>query len=76
MAVSRQPARIAIGSVAEVPLRARRAEAALEREDVDGAVAAVADDIRPIDDVRSTADYRRAVTRNVLRELLGAFARR
>ena len=76
MAVSPSPARVAIGSVAEVPLRARRAEAALERNDVEGAIAAVADDIRPIDDVRSTAVYRRAVTQNVLRELLDAFARR
>jgi len=76
MAVSRHPARIAIGSVAEVPLRARRAEAALERNDVEGAIAAVAEDIRPIDDVRSTAAYRRAVTQNVLRELLDASARR
>src|SRR5258705_182255 len=75
MAVSRQPARIAIGSVAEVPLRARRAEGALERNDIEGAIAAVGDDIRPIDDVRSTAAYRRAVTQNVLRELLDAFAR-
>jgi len=72
MAVSTHPARIAIGSVAEVPLRARRAEAALERGDIAGAVSAVADDIRPIDDVRSTAVYRRAVTQNVLRELLQA----
>jgi xanthine dehydrogenase small subunit len=72
MAVSRRPggARIAIGSVAEVPLRARRAEAALERNDIEGAIAAVAEDIRPIDDVRSTAAYRHAVTQNVLRELL------
>ena len=77
MAVSRRPgsARIAIGSVAELPLRARRAEAALERNDVEGAIAAVAEDIRPIDDVRSTTAYRRAVTQNVLRELLDAFAR-
>jgi xanthine dehydrogenase small subunit len=72
MAVSRTPARIAIGSVAELPLRARRAEAALDGGDVESAIALVADDIRPIDDVRSTADYRRAVTRNVLRELLHA----
>lgn len=72
LAVSRSPARIAIGSVAEVPLRARRAEAALERGDTAGAVSAVAEDIRPIDDVRSTAVYRRAVTQNVLRELLRA----
>jgi len=75
MAVGRGPARIAIGSVAEVPLRARGAESALERKDVEGAIAAVAEDIRPIDDVRSTAVYRRAVTQNVLRELLDAFAR-
>src|SRR2546422_4824582 len=75
IAVSRHPARVAIGSVAEVPLRARRAEAALERNDVEGAIAAVAEDIRPIDDVRSTAAYRRQVTQNMLRELLDAFAR-
>ena len=72
VAVSRTPARIAIGSVAEVPLRAGRAEQALERNDVQGAIAVVSDDIRPIDDVRSTAVYRRVVTQNVLRELLGA----
>src|SRR6266702_6149148 len=75
MAVCRHPAGIAIGSVAEVPLRARRAEAALEEGDVEGAIVAVADDIRPIDDVRSTAAYRRAVTQNVLRGLLDAFTR-
>lgn len=77
MAVSKSPppVRIAIGSVADVPLRARRAEAALERGDVAGAVSAIAEDIRPIDDVRSTAVYRRIVTRNVLRELLDASAR-
>jgi len=72
MAVSRSPARVAIGSVAEVPLRARGAEAALERNDIEGAIVAVGDDIRPIDDVRSTAVYRRAVTQNVLRDLLSA----
>src|SRR5438477_1527960 len=76
MAVSVTPARIAIGSVAELPLRATRAERALGSGDVAAAVAAVADDIRPIDDVRSTAAYRRAVTQNVLRELLDALARR
>jgi CO/xanthine dehydrogenase FAD-binding subunit len=70
VAVSLAPARIAVGSVAEVPLRAARAEAALARGDVDGAVDAIAADIRPIDDVRSTAAYRRAVTQNVLRRLL------
>ena len=72
VAVNREPARIAFGSVAEVPLRARSAEAALARGDVEGAVAAVAGDIRPIDDVRSTAAYRRNVAQNVLRDLLDA----
>ena len=70
MAVSRSPARVAIGSVAEVPLRARHAEMALERGDTAGAIAAVAEDIRPIDDVRSTAVYRQTVTQNVLKDLL------
>lgn len=70
MAVSREPARIAIGSVAETPVRAWRAEAALERGNVDEAIAVVTSDIRPIDDVRSTAAYRAAVTQNVLRQLL------
>jgi CO/xanthine dehydrogenase FAD-binding subunit len=70
VAVCRDPARIAVGSVAEVPLRAPSAEDALGRGDVDEAVAAIDGDIRPIDDVRSTAAYRRVVTRNVLRRLL------
>jgi xanthine dehydrogenase small subunit len=70
IAVSLAPARIAVGSVAEVPLRAPKAEAALAKGDIEGAVAAVAEDIRPVDDVRSTAVYRRTVTQNVLRDLL------
>src|SRR6058998_3417815 len=43
MAVSRSPARVAIGSVAELPLRARRAEAALARNDDARAVSVVAE---------------------------------
>jgi len=76
MAVSRSPSRVAIGSVAEMPLRAAGAEAALGRGDRTGAVRAVADDIRPIDDVRSSAAYRRAVTQNILRELIDALPSR
>lgn len=74
IAVSLAPggARIAVGSVAEVPLRAPKAEAALAKGDIEGAVEAVAADIRPMDDVRSTAVYRRTVTQNVLRDLLTA----
>jgi xanthine dehydrogenase small subunit len=71
MAVSREPARVAIGSVAEVPIRARGAEAALGKHDDSGAIRAVLADIRPIDDVRSTADYRRMVVQNVLKDLIG-----
>jgi CO/xanthine dehydrogenase FAD-binding subunit len=76
MAVSRDPARVAVGSVAELPLRARRAESALAERKYSDAVHAVAQDVRPIDDVRSTAEYRRAVTQNVLRELIDALPSR
>ena len=67
--------RIGIGSVAEVPVRARHAEAALEGGTADAAAAdraavAVGEDVRPIDDVRSTADYRRAVTGRILRRIV------
>ena len=76
IAVCIKPARIALGSVAPVPLRGDRAEAALARGNHAAAVEAVAGDIRPMDDVRSTAVYRRTVTQNVLRELLDALSRR
>ncbi len=70
MAVNLEPYRIAIGSVAEIPIRALSAEPALAQRDVDAAVAALEKDIRPIDDVRSTAKYRMQVAKNVLRRLL------
>jgi len=59
--------RVAIGSVAPTVVRARRAERALARGDIDGGVRALDSDITPIDDVRSTALYRRVVTANLLR---------
>lgn len=70
-------ARVAYGSVAPVPLRARAAEAALAGRPLDpaaGAAAAaalVAADLAPIDDLRSTADYRRLVAGRLLEALLG-----
>lgn len=70
-------ARIAFGSVAPIPVRARAAEATLVGRRLDGPVAAaaatalVAADIRPIDDLRSTAAYRALVAGRVLRDLLG-----
>lgn len=66
-------ARVALGSVAPTPLRARHVEAALVGRPIDPAAAdAVAADIAPIDDIRSTADYRRRVARNVIHAWLRA----
>jgi xanthine dehydrogenase small subunit len=70
-------ARLAYGSVAPVPLRARRAEQALlgaapAPAVAEAARAALAEDIAPIDDIRSTRDYRLAVAGNVLEQFLRA----
>jgi CO/xanthine dehydrogenase FAD-binding subunit len=67
--------RLALGSVAPTPIRARETESVLEgaapRETVaDHAAAVLAGEIRPIDDVRSTADYRRTVSARVLHRLV------
>jgi CO/xanthine dehydrogenase FAD-binding subunit len=58
-----------------VTLRARHAEDALLDGDLSAThaervAAAVAQDVSPIDDVRSTRDYRLRVTQNLLRELV------
>ncbi len=67
--------RLALGSVAATPVRAPATEAALDgaaptRETAETAVAALVGEIEPIDDVRSTADYRRAVAGRVLHRLI------
>ena len=67
--------RLAIGSVAPTPIRVGAAERALEGADptadtADRAVAALTAELQPIDDVRSTAAYRREVAGRVLRRLL------
>ena len=67
--------RMALGSMAATTVRARDAEAALEgahpsRETADAAVAALSAELHPIDDVRSTADYRRLVAGRVLHRLI------
>jgi len=59
--------RIAIGSVAPTVVRVPRTEAALASGNLDQAATILAEEIQPIDDVRSTAEYRRAVTVNLLR---------
>ena len=73
-------ARVGVGSVAPTVVRALRAEAALVghapgSEAARGALAELARDIRPIDDLRSTADYRGRVAQNLLAEFLRAAAR-
>ena len=67
--------RVALGSVADRPIRAAAAEAALQGraptpESADAAAEALAGEITPIDDVRSTADYRRVVAARVLHRLV------
>jgi CO/xanthine dehydrogenase FAD-binding subunit len=67
--------RLALGSVAATPIRAARTEGVLEgaapRETVaDHAAATLAAEIQPIDDVRSTADYRRTVASRILHRML------
>ena len=67
-AVRDERPRIAIGSVAPTIVRAPRTEAALASgASIDEAARVLGDEIHPIDDVRSTADYRRTVTANLLR---------
>lgn len=68
-------ARLAWGSVAPVPVRASRAEAALlaaspSRAAAAAALAALEQDIAPIDDIRSDRAYRMAVARNLLAQFL------
>lgn len=67
-------ARIAFGGMAETPRRAAACEAALTgapwcAETVERAVAALAHDYRPLDDVRGSAVYRLRVAGNALRRL-------
>jgi CO/xanthine dehydrogenase FAD-binding subunit len=67
--------RLALGSVAPTPIRASSTETLLEGatptpETADRAVAALAAELEPIDDVRSTAAYRREVATRVLRRLV------
>jgi CO/xanthine dehydrogenase FAD-binding subunit len=61
--------RVALGSVGPVVLRARVAERSLRAgQGIGAAVMALDSDITPIDDLRSTAEYRRVVAGNLLRQ--------
>jgi CO/xanthine dehydrogenase FAD-binding subunit len=67
--------RLAFGSVAPVPVRCVQTEAVLRQRTIDDAAihnarAALAREITPIDDVRSTAEYRLRVAGNLLADFL------
>lgn len=72
--------RIVLGAVAPTPIRAKRAEAALEGQILSAALAEnagqiAAEEAKPISDVRSSADYRRAMVGTMTkRALLNAAA--
>jgi CO/xanthine dehydrogenase FAD-binding subunit len=71
--------RLGLGSVAPTPVRAPAAEAVVLGKPVDTlplreARAALMGDIQPIDDLRSTARYRRVVAANLLEEALAGLA--
>ncbi|HTW59214.1 MAG TPA: 2-oxo-4-hydroxy-4-carboxy-5-ureidoimidazoline decarboxylase [Terriglobales bacterium] len=70
-----QDIRVAAGSVAPTPLRLREVERIVKGKKVDpqlvqSARLAAASEIRPIDDIRSTAAYRSAVVGNLVAEFL------
>lgn len=70
-----QEARIALGSVAATPMRARRAEDSLKNQPFSSELATRAgqiasEEIKPIDDVRSTREYRRQVAGVIVRDAL------
>ena len=68
-------ARIALGSVAPVPIRLIQTERRLNGKTLDSslvlqAARTAASEVRPIDDIRSTARYRTAVVSNLVVEFL------
>lgn len=68
-------ARIALGSVAPIPMRAKKAEALLEGKRVspglvDEAAELAMQECAPIDDIRATSGYRRKMVKVLTRRLL------
>jgi len=68
--------RIALGSVAPIPLRCVRTEDTIRGRRIDeqtvaDAKAALAREVAPIDDIRSTRNYRLRVSLNLLQDFLG-----
>jgi len=74
-------ARIALGSVAPIPFRAKKAEsvlagAELSEEVIQKAAAAASEEARPIDDVRATSAYRKKMVAVLVRRSLEISMRR
>jgi OHCU decarboxylase len=70
--------RLAVGSVAPIPFRLVETEEVLRGKRIDKelvlqARSTAAREIQPIDDIRSSARYRRAVTANLVAEFLSSF---
>ncbi len=68
-------ARISLGAVAPTPIRAKKAEITLEGKKICEDIVAEAGDagaeeIRPVKDMRSTADYRREVSKVIVRRVI------
>ena len=71
--------RVAFGAVAPTPVRASQTEKALEGQRLDAAiiekVAGIArDEVKPIDDVRATAWYRKEMIHNITKRMLSHVA--
>jgi CO/xanthine dehydrogenase FAD-binding subunit len=74
---SERTARIAVGSVAPTVMRVPRTEAAFaEGAPIDVLQRTLMDEIVPIDDLRSTAEYRRRVAANLLARFVAGASRR
>jgi xanthine dehydrogenase iron-sulfur cluster and FAD-binding subunit A len=72
--------RIALGSVAPVPLRCVNTERVMlghkiDEDSIDAARAELAREITPITDIRSTKDYRLRVSQNLLEDFLRSVTR-
>jgi OHCU decarboxylase len=70
--------RMAVGSVAPIPFRLTETEKVLRGKRIDPTLILLAKktaarEIRPIDDIRSSARYRRAVTANLVAQFLNDF---
>jgi len=76
-----QDVKIALGSVAPTPIRANQAEEALkgkklDQETIAEAAETAAEETKPIDDIRSTAEYRKEVTKVLVRRAIEKASKR